>query len=180
MKSNCTRNHVIIYTNRERQDEQAALCKDQQVMNIASMWLAAWRTTVIWFVHSASPRYRERAFTIYSPFRYNSSQATNHPHSINTKVRTSFRIFKVSPRETNPKFKRDDTKSVNEDWGLGNGVGKTRNGDWRMENGEWGMESGERRMGSGEWGMVNGEWVVGNGKCKKRNEDWGMRNGKLY
>ena len=121
LKSNCTRNHVITYTNSERQDEQAARCKEQQVMNIASMWLAAWRTTVIWFVHSASPRYRERAFTIFPFSIYNSSQATNHPHSINTKVRISFRIFKVSPRETNPKFKRDDTKSVNEDWGLGNG-----------------------------------------------------------
>ena len=70
LKSNCTRNHVIIYTNSERQDEQAALCKDQQVMNIASMWLAAWRTMVIWFVNSASPRYRECAFMIFSPFRF--------------------------------------------------------------------------------------------------------------
>ena len=70
LKSNCTRNHVITYTNRERQDEQAALCKDQQVMNIASMWLAAWRTMVIWFVNSASPRYRECAFMIFSPFRF--------------------------------------------------------------------------------------------------------------
>ena len=70
LKSNCTRNHVIIYTNRERQDEQAALCKDQRVMNIASMWLAAWRTMVIWFVNSASPRYRECAFMIFSPFRF--------------------------------------------------------------------------------------------------------------
>ena len=41
LKSNCTQNHVIIYTNSERQDEQAARCKEQQVMNIASMWLAA-------------------------------------------------------------------------------------------------------------------------------------------
>ena len=41
LKSNCTQNHVIIYTNSERQDEQAALCKDHQVMNIASIWLAA-------------------------------------------------------------------------------------------------------------------------------------------
>ena len=41
LKSNCTQNHVIIYTKSERQDEQAALCKDHQVMNIASMWLAA-------------------------------------------------------------------------------------------------------------------------------------------
>ena len=41
LKSNCTRNHVITYTNSERQDEQAARCKEQQVMNIASMWLAA-------------------------------------------------------------------------------------------------------------------------------------------
>ena len=155
LKSNCTRNHVIIYTNSERQDEQAARCKEQQVMNIASMWLAAWRTTVIWFVHSASPRYRERAFTIYSPFRYNSSQATNHPHSINTKVRTSFRIFKVSPRETNPKFKRDDTKA----W--------MRIGDWVMDReewGKWGMETGEWGVGSGEWGMENGKWTMGSGE----------------
>lgn len=45
----------------------------------------------------------------------------NYFYLNNIKVRILFWIFKVLLWEINFKFKWDDIKSVNKDWGLGNG-----------------------------------------------------------
>ena len=171
LKSNCTRNHVITYTNSERQDEQAARCKEQQVMNIASMWLAAWRTTVIWFVHSASPRYRERAFTIFSPFRY---IIRAKPRIILTQLTQKLELHFGFSKFRHGRLISSLNGMILKAW--------MRIGDWVMDNEEWGkrgMETGEWRMESGEWRVENREWGVGNGEWRTENGEWGVGNGKL-